>query len=285
MKVIEDFDLTDYNGYNIFARCKKVFLPDNESDILEVAAMHPDILLLGSGHNIILSQTYYEQPMMIFNGNFNAISKDPSNLNLVVEAGALMADVSNFALENSLSGIEVFYDIPSSMGGAVVMNAGASGEEIKDVIMKVRYLNLIDLSIYERSADQIGFEYRNSFFQQNPKNIVLKAWLNLPTGEYKNIADKMDLVKKTRWQKQPREFPSCGSVFKRPQGMFVGPMLDALGLKGFRIGGAMISEKHSGFIINVDNASGSNILSVIAEVKKRVKDSYGIDLEIEQRVI
>jgi UDP-N-acetylmuramate dehydrogenase len=143
----------------------------------------------------------------------------------------------------------------------------------------------MDMKIKEISSEDINFEYRNSFFLRNPDKIVLKAWFQLEHGNKQTIINKMEENKKIRWAKQPREYPSCGSVFKRPQGRFVGPMIDELGMKGFTVGGAQISEKHSGFIINIGNATGNEILVVISEVQKRVKDKYGIDLELEQRII
>ena len=165
------------------------------------------------------------------------------------------------------------------------MNAGASGEEIKDLLIKVRYLDLEDMKFKELVRNDIKFEYRNSYFQKNPDKIVLKAWFKLTPGDRERIKDKMEAIKTTRWAKQPREYPNCGSVFKRPEGRFVGPMLDELGLKGFTIGGAQISEKHSGFIVNVGNAKGSDIISLIIEAKIHVKAKFGLDLELEQRVI
>ncbi len=285
MRAFENFDLKQYNGYKVSAHCRRAFLPESEEEVIDIVRSNPDILFLGSGHNIILSQSFYDRDFMIFNGNLNAVAVDSAKGILEVEAGALMADASLFALENKLSGIEVFFDIPSSLGGAVVMNAGASGEEIKDVLLKVRYLDLDSLNVYELECDAIGFEYRNSFFQKNPRNIVLKAWLKLQPADYNVIKEKMDRVKAGRWAKQPRDYPNCGSVFKRPEGRFVGPMLDELNLKGFGIGGARVSEKHSGFIVNFDNAKGEDILNLIREIQKRVFDRFQVLLEVEQRII
>lgn len=284
MKVYENFDLTHYNGYKVSSRCRRAFLPETEKDVSDIIRLNPNVLFLGSGHNIILSQSYYDRDFMIFNGNFNEITLG-SNEILEVEAGALMADVSLFALKNTLSGVEVFYDIPSSLGGAVVMNAGAGGEEIKDVLLKVRYLNPATLTIQELDGKDANFEYRNSFFQKNPGNLVLKAWLKLQPSNYNDIKTKMDQVKASRWAKQPRDYPNCGSVFKRPAGMFVGPMIEELGLKGFQIGGAQISEKHGGFIVNKGGAIGRDILATIETVKEKVRERFHVELEIEQRII
>jgi len=165
------------------------------------------------------------------------------------------------------------------------MNAGASGEEIKDVLVKVRYLDLSDHTVKEILKEDISFEYRNSFFQKNTDKIVLKAWLQLQKGNKESISEKMETIKAQRWAKQPKEFPNGGSVFKRPPGYYVGAIMDELGLKGFTIGGAKISEKHGGFIINFNKATGQDILAIITEVKRQVWEKYQIDLEVEQRVI
>jgi UDP-N-acetylmuramate dehydrogenase len=245
---------------------------------------YEQFILIGSGHNIIFSRDYYEEPILIFNGCYDGIKLTHDTV-LEVESGAMMWDVSKFALSNGLSGLEIFWDIPSSLGGAVVMNAGASGEEIKDVLVKVRYLDLKDKLIKEIDKGDISFEYRNSFFQKHTDKIVMKAWLKLNHENPSMIFDKMEIIKSQRWAKQPKELPNGGSVFKRPKGYYVGAIMDELGLKGFTVGGAKISEKHGGFIVNFDNATGKDILDIISEVKNRVREKYNIDLEVEQRVI
>lgn len=284
MIVYDNFDLTMYNSYRIKSFCRKAYFPDTESDVLEFFINRSiKKVLLGSGHNIILSKEYYEEDFLIFNGNFSTV-KVGGNI-LEAEAGASMLDISNTAFNYGLSGVEIFYDIPSSLGGAVVMNAGASGEEIKDVLIKVRYLDLEDDTIKEIARNDIEFEYRNSFFQRNTNKIILKAWLELTPSNTDKIKLKMESVKAAREAKQPKEFPNAGSVFKRPKGYFVGAMIDELGLKGFTIGGAKVSEKHGGFIINFNNASGRDIVDLIDIIKMRVYDRFGVKLEVEQRII
>lgn len=283
MRIVDDLDLTSYNSYRIRSICKKAYFPENENDILSFFKENEDFILLGSGHNIILSKVYYEKPILFFNGNFDTINSCSDILE--VEAGAMMWDVAQVALELGLSGLEVFYDIPSSLGGAIVMNAGASGEEIKDVLLKVRYLDLVDLEIKEVVRDDLSFEYRNSFFQRNTNKVVLKAWLQLKQEDPSIIKNKMEMIKSQRWKKQPKDLPNAGSVFKRPPGYYVGALIEELKMKGFNIGGAKISEKHGGFIVNCNNATGNDILSIIEEVQKRVFDLCEIVLEVEQRVI
>lgn len=285
MTVINNFDLTNYNSYRIKSICKKAYFPETEEQILDFYKEIKSFVLLGSGHNVILSKDYYDANFLIFNGNFqNAIVNSQTGI-VEAEAGITMFKLSELALESGLSGLEIFYDIPSSLGGAVVMNAGASGEEIKDVIVKVRYLDLEDMKIKEINRSDIDFEYRNSFFQRNTDKVVLKSWLQLTKKSKVTIKNKMEMIKQQRWDKQPKEFPNAGSVFKRPKGYYVGAIIDELQLKGYKVGGAMISEKHGGFIINHDNAKGQDIIDIIEEVKRQTYNKFNVELEVEQRVI
>lgn len=285
MKEFSDFDLTGYNSYRINARCKKAYFLESEQDVIAFYRSKEPYILLGSGHNVIFSKNYYTERFLIFNGNFDNTIVDANSGYFEAEAGCTMLTLSELALENSLSGLEIFYDIPSSLGGAVVMNAGASGEEIKDILVKVRYLDLADMQIKEILKENMGFEYRNSFFQKNTDKIVLKAWFQLRPGNREDIWSKMQSIKVARWEKQPKDFPNAGSVFKRPPGHYVGAMIDELGLKGYQVGDAQISTKHSGFIVNLGNASGKDIIQIIEHVKLKVRDKFQVDLEVEQRII
>jgi UDP-N-acetylmuramate dehydrogenase len=285
MKTVTDLDLTNFNSYRLKAKCKRAFFPDSDADIQEIYREYGDSkkIILGSGHNIILAKEYYEDDFIIFSGNFGHV--EHNNDLLAIEAGISMYDLSVLALENELSGLELFYDIPSSLGGAVVMNAGASGEEIKDLLTKVRYYDPISDTFSEILKEDINFEYRNSFFQRNPHLIITKAWLKLVRSTGDAIKDKMERNKEVRWSKQPKDFPNAGSVFKRPPGFFVGALMDELNLKGYSVGGAKISEKHGGFIVNFNNATGADILQLIAHAQDMVMKKHGVVLEVEQRII
>ncbi|EKB48329.1 UDP-N-acetylmuramate dehydrogenase [Cecembia lonarensis] len=282
MKVFNNFNLENFNAYNLSSVCSRAYFPDCEADIINVIQKARPIVI-GNGNNLILTKQFYKEDFLILNGCFQKVMLEKEII--IAEAGATLFDLSETAFQNNLSGLEIFYDIPSSVGGAVVMNAGTKEVEIKDLLIKVRYLDLVDGKIKEIYKEDIGFEYRNSFFQENVNTIILKVWFKLEKGDPLKIKSKMLLNKEIRWSKQPRDYPNCGSVFKRPPGRFVGPMLDELGLKGFTIGGAKISEKHSGFIVNTGNATGKDILQIIEIVQKKVKEKFGVDLEIEQRII
>lgn len=285
MKIVENLDLSNYNSYRTSAICSIGYFPENEEDLMLLFQKrgNQSFVILGNGNNTILSKPYYQDPFVILNGCFDAIRVCDDIIE--AEAGATLLKVSEIALEHSLTGAEFLYDIPSSVGGAVVMNAGTKEGETKNILLKVRYLDLQDMIIKEKLNVEIDFDYRNSFFQKNKDKIVLKSWFQLRKGDSVTIEQLMNESKERRWSKQPREYPNCGSVFKRPPGRFVGPMLDELGLKGFTIGGAQVSEKHSGFIVNKGGATGEDILKLINHIRTEVFKKFNLILEVEQRII
>jgi len=284
MRKYKLFNLKDYNAYKLESVCSKAYFPESESDIIDLYKIaNRKKHVIGNGNNIILSKEYYDEDFIILTNCFDKINIIADVIE--IESGATMLQLSEVALSKSLTGAEIFYDIPSSVGGAIVMNAGAGGEETKDILAKVRYLDTKTLQIHEITQSEINFEYRNSFFQKYPHTLILKAWFQLSKGNAEEIKSKMEKTKKTRWEKQPREFPNCGSVFKRPKGYFVGQLMDELNLKGTQIGGAKISEKHGGFIINTGGATGEDVIQLINLVQNSVRKTYGIELEVEQRII
>lgn len=285
MEVLENFNLRDFNSYRINATCKKAYFPESEHDFIEIFKNNPNhnLIIIGNGNNIILSKAYYEQSFVVLNKCFNKIVI--FNNEIEAESGATIYDLSLQALENELTGMEFYYDIPSSVGGAVVMNAGTKEGVTNTILLKVRYLDLSDLKIKEIDNQNIQFEYRNSFFQKNKNTVVLKAWFALSKGTKSKINQVMQDSKQRRWEKQPREYPNCGSVFKRPNGHFVGPMIQDLGLKGFCIGDAEVSTKHAGFIVNKGDATGKDILSLIQHIQEKVYQKFKVKLEVEQRII
>lgn len=219
----------------------------------------------------------------MFNGNFNTLIIDEESQVISEEGGATTLDVSVKAEGNNLAGVEFYYDIASSIGGAVVMNAGTKEGETKNILMKVLYLDLSDMTVKEKCENELELEYLNSMFQKSKDKIILKAWFKLKQGNREKIRKVIEESKERRWAKQPREYSNCGSVYKRPPGHFVRPMLDELGLKGYRVGGAEILRKHSGFIVNIGNATGKYILAIIKHTK--IKDRLRVELEVEQRII
>lgn len=285
MKIYQNFNLKKYNSYSLEAFCETAYFPEKESDFLELFKNKNNLIVLGNGNNIVLSKSYYDESFIILNDNFDFIDIDKTNNIISAEAGATILKISKFAEKNSLTGAEFFYDIPSSVGGAVVMNAGTKEGVTKNILKKVRYLDLKDMTVKEKSNEDLDLDYRTSFFQKNKKTIILKAWFKLSKGDPSEIRRIMNESKTRRWSKQPRDYPNSGSVFKRPPGKFVGPMIEELGLKGFSIGGAQVSKKHSGFIVNKGSATGADILELIQYIQDKVKKRHNINLEVEQRII
>jgi len=286
MKVIHNCDLTRFNSYRIPARCRIAFFPESADDIADLYRTYtsgPLPIIIGSGHNIILARDNYESPFVIFNGNLSRI--EVSGESMTIGAGAFTESVSEIALAQALSGFEIFYDIPSSIGGAVVMNAGAQDEDIAGIIETITYLDTPTGLIRTITRHEANFRYRNSIFQNDSTKIVLSATFRLRKGAPTLIRKKMERTKAERWSKQPRAHPNAGSVFKRPAGRYVGPMLDELGLKGHTRGGFRISPKHSGFMEKIGPGKGSDLLALITDIQSRVRDGFHVELEIEQRII
>ena len=198
-------------------------------------------------------------------------------------AGVSLAKLCMAAYENSLTGLEFAYGIPGTVGGAVYMNAGAYGGEMKDVLTKVTHISpYFQKEVY--TAERLELGYRTSFYAKNSGYIVTEAEFELRKGDKAEIKAKMDELLGKRKDKQPLEFPSAGSTFKRPEGHFAGALIEQCGLKGYTIGGAQVSEKHAGFIIN-KNGTATDILDLIAYVSKTVKENTGVTLEPEVKII
>ena len=199
------------------------------------------------------------------------------------ESGALLKDVSKKAVENSLTGFEFACGIPGSVGGAVFMNAGAYDGEIKNVIKEATVIDK-DGNILTLSKDELELGYRTSSVMKN-NYIVLSAVFDLNDGEQNKVIERVNELTSKREEKQPLEYPSAGSTFKRPEGYFAGKLIQDAGLKGFSIGGAAVSEKHSGFVINKGGATAKDILDLIAHIQNEVKKQFGVDLHPEVRII
>ncbi len=202
---------------------------------------------------------------------------------ITCSAGASLSKLCLTALEHGLTGLEFAYGIPGTVGGAVYMNAGAYGGEIKDVLKSVTHINP-DFCSEDVSADTLNLAYRTSFYAKNPDYIITDAVFELKKGDKAEIKAKMDELMGRRKDKQPLEFPSAGSTFKRPEGYYAGALIEQCGLKGYAVGGAQVSEKHAGFVIN-KNGTASDILALIEYVKRTVKEKTGIELEPEVKII
>lgn len=236
--------------------------------------------LLGNGSNLIVKDGGIRGIVMNLH-QLNQIHTDGTTL--VAGSGARIIDVSRKALEAELTGLEFACGIPGSVGGALYMNAGAYGGEIKDVLAHT----LVVTKEGERlhlTADELDLSYRTSNIPEKGY-IVLEATFQLQKGDYHTIRDVMDDLTFKRESKQPLEYPSCGSVFKRPPGYFAGKLIQDSGLQGTRVGGAEVSTKHAGFIVNKNNATAQEYIDLIHHVQKTVKEKFGVQLEREVRII
>lgn len=243
--------------------------------------LNRDFYLLGNGSNVLVSDSGIRGVVLHLSKEYGNIilNQDAGGAALVCEAGATLAAVAQKAYENGLAGFEFAAGIPGSLGGAIVMNAGAYGGEMCQVVQRVR-LMAPDGTVVEKSAEEMHFSYRHSILKEEPL-IVLDAAIRLAPGSRQEIRAKMEDLASRRREKQPLEYPSAGSTFKRPAGYFAAKLIEDAGLRGFSAGGAQVSEKHCGFIINKGNATAADIYTLITEVQRRVKASSQVTIEPE----
>lgn len=248
--------------------------------------------ILGNGSNLLVSDDGYDGVMILIGDEFSYTeiaeecsldSRASAAVLLKAGAGTLLSRVAGTALTHCLTGFEFAAGIPGTLGGAVVMNAGAYGGEMKDVLRLVRVLTK-EGELLELTADQLGLDYRKSKVA-GEEWIVLSACVELTPGDPGAIRSRMDDLAGRRKAKQPLEFPSAGSTFKRPKGYYAGKLIEEAGLRGFSVGEAQVSEKHCGFLINRGGASAAEIRQLIRQVQRRVKDHSGVELEPEVKLI
>lgn len=238
--------------------------------------------VIGNGSNLLVGDKGYRGVIIQLFKNFSSIRVDGEKIN--VTSGAMLSAVAKTALDNSLCGMEFASGIPGTVGGAVCMNAGAYGGEMKDIIESVTVLDIKTGEVSELTNAQAQFAYRTSGIMKSG-NIVLNAVFSLKKGDKAEISEKMNTLNAQRREKQPLEFPSAGSTFKRPEGYFAGKLIDDSGLRGYSVGDAQVSEKHCGFVVNKGNATAEDVLKLIDDVTKIVYDKFGVKLEPEVRII
>lgn len=260
-------------------------VPKSAEEVQKIVAlcrcMGMPYYILGNGSNLLVSDKGYR-------GTIIQLYKEMSNIEVEdaiirVQAGALLSKIGSVALESGLTGFEFAAGIPGTAGGAVVMNAGAYGGEMKDILLSATVLDR-DGTILTLSNEELKLGYRTSVVAEKGY-IVLGAEFRLQKGEKDVIRDKMDELKEKRVSKQPLEYPSAGSTFKRPEGYFAGKLIQDAGLRGFRIGGAQVSEKHCGFVINREQATAADIMELMKQVSDKVMQQFGVELEPEVKLL
>ncbi|MBQ6707429.1 MAG: UDP-N-acetylmuramate dehydrogenase [Clostridia bacterium] len=238
--------------------------------------------ILGNGSNLLVADEGVSTVVIKLGDAFNNIELVGEDT-IVCGAGLTLSKLCNFALDNSLTGLEFAFGIPGSCGGAAYMNAGAYGGEMVDVLVKCTHIDS-NGNIGTLSGEELKLSYRHSAYTDSD-DVIISLELKLKKGNYDDIRSKMNELIGKRRDKQPLEYPSAGSTFKRPEGYFAAALIEECGLKGKTIGGAQVSEKHSGFIINIGNATTNDILQLIAFVQKTVLEKKGVVLETEVKFI
>ena len=283
--VLADEPMKNHTSFRTGGNADYFILPENEEDIKKAISFLKKegikYYIFGNGSNMLVSDKGIEGAVIKIGNAFSDIKVNGTEM--IIGSGALLSSVANAALNNSLKGFEFASGIPGSFGGAVFMNAGAYGPEIKDVIKWVKVIDdkLETKVIYK---EDMGLGYRTSNFQKNGY-IILEGAIELEKGIKEDISALMNELNSRRRDKQPLNFASAGSTFKRPEGHFAGKLIEDCGLKGKTVGGAMVSEKHAGFVVNTGSATTDDILSVMEICKKEVKEKFLIDLEPEVRFI
>ena len=238
-------------------------------------------MVIGNGSNLLVSDEGIDGVVISLGKNSDAITI--SGDTMVVEAGAMLSSVANAAANAGLTGLEFASGIPGSIGGAVYMNAGAYGGEMKDIIESVLILT-DDLETKVMTPDDLHMSYRHSSLMEDG-GYVLSAVIKLDKGNEEEIKARIDDIRQQRISKQPLNFPSAGSTFKRPEGYFAGKLIDDTGLRGYSVGDAQISEKHCGFVVNKGNAKAEDVLQLMKDVDAKVFDKFGVHLSPEVRIV
>ncbi len=241
------------------------------------------ITIIGNGSNLLVTDKGIRG--LVIKIDINKLKIEKKDKFAVVEVGAgnkLMALATKMK-DEELSGLEGLSGIPGSVGGAVVMNAGAYGKEMKDVVLSTTCMDK-NGKLYTFSNEEQEFSYRNSIFQKKDY-IIIETKLKLEYGKKDEIQKRMEEYFKSRKEKQPIEYPSAGSSFKRQEGIITAKLIDDVGLKGYKIGGAQVSEKHAGFIVNYNNATATDVINLINYIKEKVYSKYGIKIEEEIKII
>ena len=283
--VIVNASLAKYTTYKVGGIARAVVYPKDTLklvELMEIIREH-DVkhFILGNGSNVLFSDDVYEG-IIIKLDNFDNIEFFDQKIK--VGAGYSLIKLANEAMKRGLDGLEFASGIPGTIGGAIFMNAGAYNSDMSKIVESVTVLTP-DLKVINLRNKEMLFGYRESFLQHHFGYICLGAILKLKHGDRDTLEEVMKDRKLKRKRTQPLEYPSAGSVFRNPEGMYAGAIIEELNLKGYQVGGAKISEKHANFIINVGNAKASDIKQIIDLVKEKVKEKYNITLRVEQRLV
>ena len=285
-EVLFDEPMKKHTTFKIGGNCKALIkLRSEESAAMLFSFANQNKIphiVVGNGSNLLVSDSGFDGIVFTLCGELCGISLSGKN-QILSGAGVMLSKLAVFAQKNSLSGLEFAHGIPGTVGGAVYMNAGAYGGEISKVLKSVTFADK-NGSIKTLSAEELDFSYRRSIFCDSDC-LIINALFELSAGDSGEIQKTMDELMRKRREKQPLEYPSAGSTFKRPQGAFAAQLIDECGLKGLAVGGAQVSEKHAGFVINKNNATCEDVKKLIDIIKSTVKEKAGYELECEIKII
>ena len=282
--IIENEPMSKHTTFRIGGNADMFVSPKTEqvSEIIALAKEYDvSVTIIGNGSNLLVGDKGIRGLVISFGKEAEKIVLEGNRM--TIGAGTLLSKVAAEAARNSLTGLEFAAGIPGTLGGAIVMNAGAYGGEIKDVVISAEVLTP-DGEVLELSKDELDLSYRHSCIPEKGY-IVLEVTIELAVGDERHIREVMDDFKKRRIEKQPLEYPSAGSTFKRPEGFFAGKLIQDADLRGYTIGGAQVSEKHCGFVINKGNATAKDVCILIEDVKRIVYEKFQVEMEPEVKMI
>lgn len=282
-RIYKDEPMKKHTTFRVGGNADYFVVPKTEEEVKNIVSLCKSegmpYFVLGNGSNLLVGDKGYRGVIIQICKEMNQI--EVQGTSLLVQAGALLSKVGSAALEAGLAGFEFASGIPGTMGGAVFMNAGAYGGEMKDILAEVTVLDENgEVRVLKKEELELG--YRTSVVAKKGY-VVLSARVELQSGDKEKIEARMQELKVQRTTKQPLEYPSAGSTFKRPEGYFAGKLISDSGLRGFQVGGAQVSEKHCGFVINKENATASDIVELMNQVIEKVQNEFGVTLEPEVR--
>lgn len=285
-EILREEPMYKHTSFRIGGPAELFLMPkrDELPRLMELLRMEKvPFLILGNGSNVLVSDDGI--PGVIISAlNMKEISVDQDNSVIEADAGVSLQRIATEAAMNSLTGMEFAAGIPGSLGGAVYMNAGAYGSEMKNIVEEVQYIDC-DGKVFVKKSEELEMGYRHSFFSDNPNMVVLGAKIRLSQGDKETILSYQTELLRKRREKQPIEYPSAGSTFKRPDGYYAGKLIQDSGLMGYRVGDAQVSLKHAGFVVNIGSATANDVLTLIKHVQDTVYDKYGVRLEPEVRIL
>jgi len=287
IKVLFDEPMSKHTTFKIGGAVRAMYFPETASDMVELCkSLYEQGItpyIIGNGSNLLVSDAGPDIVIINTSKLRNIVLTDADNNEITADSGVLLSELAVFAYKHELTGLEFAHGIPGTLGGAVVMNAGAYNGEMKNVVISTKVYSF-ENGEYELKGDEHNFSYRNSAFSSR-SDVILSSVIRLQKGDKDTTRQKMDELATRRRESQPLDKPSAGSTFKRPKDGYAAALIEQAGLKGFSIGGAEVSEKHAGFVVNTGNATFNDVISVIEHVQETVMKQFGVMLEPEIKIL